>query len=198
MIEFVDPRSNPEPPPRVSREPAAHGEELRELVSLCWVGRVYDVERWIQEGRPIQALTYRRLKKPPVITLLRTVARKRHRDLVLLLLCNGYRLDPEPDHWNSLLDEALDNADFDIVDLLLKWGADPTQVRPESVFETYMTELIDRFWQAGVDYTAEPGFATYLAHTVNRPLYGWLRRNRSDQRAQTRRRDSAQCSRSPP
>jgi len=28
MLPFVDPRSNPEPPARVSREPAAHGEEL--------------------------------------------------------------------------------------------------------------------------------------------------------------------------
>jgi hypothetical protein len=64
MTEFVDPRSNPEPPPRISREPAVHGEALRERVSLCWVGRVYDVERWIQEGWPIQALANRRLKKP--------------------------------------------------------------------------------------------------------------------------------------
>ena len=27
-------------------------------------------------------------------------------------------------------------------------------------------------------------FPAYLAHTVNKPLYGWLRRNRSDQRLQ--------------
>jgi hypothetical protein len=57
MTDFVDPRSNPEPPARVSREPAAHGEELRELVQLCLAGRVYDVEHWIQESRPLQALS---------------------------------------------------------------------------------------------------------------------------------------------
>src|SRR5436309_797935 len=34
--------------------------------------------------------------------------------------------------------------------------------------------------RGGVD----TGFVTYLAHTVNKPLYGWLRRNRSDQRLQ--------------
>jgi hypothetical protein len=55
MAEFVDPRSNPESPPGVPRELAAHGEDLRELIQLCLAGRVYDVERWIQEGRPIQA-----------------------------------------------------------------------------------------------------------------------------------------------
>ena len=50
MIEFVDPRSNPQPPARVSREPSAHGEALRDLIQLCLAGRVYDVERWIRDA----------------------------------------------------------------------------------------------------------------------------------------------------
>ena len=89
MIAFVDPRSNPEPPARVSREPAANGEQLRELVQLCSAGHVYDVERWIQDGRPIQALTYKRPGKASVISPLSTAIRKKHRDVVLLLLRPG-------------------------------------------------------------------------------------------------------------
>ena len=184
MTEFVDPRSNPEPPPRTSREPAAHGEELRGLVELCLAGRVYDAERWIQDGRPIQALTYRRPRKAAVISPLRTVIRRRHRDIVLLFLCNGYRLDLENEYGDSVLDEALEARAFDILDILLKWGADPTKVRAGNVVDTYKTDLIDMFWRAGVDYTADPGFVFSLAHTVNKPLYGWLRRNRSDKRLQ--------------
>src|SRR5689334_10358549 len=95
MPEFIDPRSNPEPPARVFRLAAAHGEELQDLVRLCLAGRVYDVERWIQDGRPIQAISYKRPRKPPVLSPLRTAIRKKHRDLVLLLLCNGYQLDLE-------------------------------------------------------------------------------------------------------
>jgi len=38
MTEFIDERSNPEPPPRVVRKPAARGEELRELFGLCVAG----------------------------------------------------------------------------------------------------------------------------------------------------------------
>src|SRR2546425_4164135 len=53
VTEFVDPRSNPEPPPKVSRAPAAHGDDVRGLVRLCSSGRVYETERWIQDGRPI-------------------------------------------------------------------------------------------------------------------------------------------------
>ena len=184
MTEFIDPRSNPEPPPSVSRDPVAHGEELREFVRLCLAGHVYEVERWIQADQPIQALTYKRPKKASVVSPLRTAIRRKHRDLVLLLLCNGYRLDLEADSSDSLLDEALNVRDFDILELLLKWGADPTTVRTESVIETYTTDLINRFWQAGVDYTADPCFVSYLARTVNKPLYGWLRRNRSDRRLQ--------------
>lgn len=184
MVEFVDPRSNPEPPPRVSRVPATHGEELRELVALCRAGRVYDIERWIQEGRPIQALTYKRPKKPSLVSPLRTAIRKRHGDLVLLLLCNGYRLDLEADDWRSVLDEALEEQAFDILELLLRWGADPTKVRVDNVLDSYRTDLIDRFWRAGVDYTSDPGFVGYLARTGNKPLFGWLRHNRSDRRLQ--------------
>ena len=184
MTEFVDPRSNPGPPARVCREPAAHGEELRDLIHLCLTGRVYDVERWVQRGRPIQALHYKRPRKPAVVSPIRTAIRKNHRDLVLLLLCNGYRLDLEASYRDSVLDEALTMRAFDILDLLLEWGADPTNVSTYNVVDTYKTDLIDRFWKAGVDYSVDPEFGLYLAHTANKPLYGWLRRNRSDQRLQ--------------
>jgi hypothetical protein len=184
MPEFVDPRSNPEPPTRVFRQPAAHGEELRDLIQLCSGGHVYDAERWLLDGRPIQALTYDRPGKPSVVSPLRTAIRKKHRDLVLLLLCNGYRLDLEPSEGNSVLDEVLQVRAFDILELLLKWGADPTEVEACNVVGTYQANLIDWFWRAGVDYTKDPEFVWSLAHTVNKPLYGWLRRNRSDQRLQ--------------
>ncbi len=68
---FVDPRSNPEPPPQVSREPAAAATSCGSLVSLCWVGRVCEVERWIRSGRPIQAATYKSLEKPAMVVSLR-------------------------------------------------------------------------------------------------------------------------------
>lgn len=181
MNEFVDPRGNPEPPARVSREPVAHGEELRELTQLCLAGRVYDVERWIREDQPIQALTYKRPKRAPVMSPLRAAVRKKQRDLVLLLLCNGYRRELEDQRWNSLLDDALTTRAFAILDLLLKWGADPTTATAYYVIDTYKSDLIDRFWTAGLDYAKDPEF---VAHTVNKPLYGWLRGHRSDHRLQ--------------
>lgn len=84
MTTFVDPRSDPEPPAQVSANTATQGEELRELVHLCLAGHVYDVERWIQNGRPIQALTYKRPKKAAVVSPMRAAIRTKHRDIVLL------------------------------------------------------------------------------------------------------------------
>jgi len=97
------------------------------------------------------------------------VIRKNKPDLVLLLLCNGYRLDLEGDNDGSVLDEALVIGAFEVLELLLKWGADASKVSTENVVDTYTTDLIDRFWRAGVDYTDDPAFVTYLAHTVNKP-----------------------------
>ena len=67
-----------------------------------------------------------------------------------------------------MLDEALSFRAFDILDLLVKWGADPTAVEACSVVDTYKSDLIDRFWRAGADYTKDPQFVLYLAHTVNK------------------------------
>jgi hypothetical protein len=133
---------------------------------------------------PFRPSCYKRPRKPAIVSPLRTAIRRKHRDVVLLLLCNGCRLDLEANDRNSVLDEALAIRAFDILDLLLKWGADPTTVQTYNVIDTYKTDLIDTFWRAGVDYTADPEFASYLAHTVNKPLYGWLRRHHSEQRLQ--------------
>lgn len=159
MTTFIDPRSDPAPPAQISVRTATHGEQLRELVHHCLAGHVYDVERWIQNGRPIQALTYKRPKKAAVVSPMCAAIRTKHRDIVLLLLCNGYRLDLEATDGNSVLNEALTIRAFDILVLLLAWGADPRAVRSCNVVDTYRTELVDQFWTGGVDHTAGPLFS---------------------------------------
>jgi hypothetical protein len=180
MIEFVDPRSNPQPSARVSREPAAHGDDLRELVRFCANGCVYEAERWIYQGRPIQALNYKVPKRGTLESPLRAAVRTKHRDLVLLLLCNGYDLRLEPIDRGSVLDEALEARAFDLADLLLAWGADPKSVDLETLFDTYKTELFERFQNLGIDLTKGHALAEALAHhTSNRPLFGFAKRHRT-------------------
>jgi hypothetical protein len=142
---------------------------------------VYDAERWIRAGRPLQALVYKASKKPRIETPLHAAIRTKHRDLVLLLLCNGYRLELEPTDWDSVLNVALSNRSFDLFDLLLKWGADPKNVDLSTLFDTYKTDLFERFDDLGIDLTKGHALAEALGyHTSNRPLFGFAKRHREN------------------
>ena len=101
-------------------------------------------------------------------------------DLTLLLLCNGYRAELEP---QSPLNLALRRRSWDFVDLLLEWGADPTVVDPDAVLDTYQLSLMERFWGLGLDLTRDQSLAYYLSEsTRNKPAYGWAKRHHDDPR----------------
>jgi hypothetical protein len=154
-------------------------EEIAELVELCSSGRLYEVERWIAAGKPIQAFDpvnqWRRPDTPARVAFL-----QQNYSLLLLLLVNGYRLPDDP----SLLGEVIEGKAWEYVGLLLAWGADRAAVAPEIVFGSYDGDLIEQFWSAGLRFTpADMGRA--LA-TGNKPLCGFARRYRSrDERVQT-------------
>jgi hypothetical protein len=100
--------------------------------------------------------------------------------LALLLLCNGYRLELEP---RPSLDEALRRRAWDLVELLLAWGAEPKSTSPFLILDTYRVEVMERFWALGVDYAKGHELADYLSgSTRNRPAYGWARRHHDEPR----------------
>lgn len=184
MTTFVDPRTNPPPPAARFRQPAAREEDVAELVQFCKAGRVYDVERWIQAGRPLQASQNMSGKPRRRQSALEVALDRKNHALVLLLLCNGY--DPNLEA-NSPLDLALRSRRWDLVDLLLEWGADPHRVSLDDLFETYDSKLFERFRALGVDLSADHEFAAALAyHTSNKPLFGFAKRHREqDPKIQT-------------
>ena len=101
-------------------------------------------------------------------------------DLAVLLLCNGYRTDLEP---QSPLNLALRRRAWDYIDLLLAWGADPTAADPDAVLDTYQLSLMDQFWDLGLDLTRGRSLAYYLSEsTRNKPAYGWAKRHHEDPR----------------
>jgi hypothetical protein len=174
-----DPRQNPSPP-APAREPAEDPSEVEELVRLCKLGRIYAVERWIAGGKPVQARKYyvpgRRQIDSPLAAALDT----RQQDLALLLLANGYRIDLEP--WSPLT-TTISRRAWDLVELLLQWGASPADADPETVLNSYDIETIERFWSLGLDCTEHDCLAWYLStSTRNRPAYGWSRRHHSEPR----------------
>jgi len=184
MATFIDPRSGPEPSKAAERRTTADPEALQELHRLCAEGRLYEVEAWIREGWPLQREDGRPTPLKRTKSALRTALERKDHSLALLLLCNGYDPNLEP---NSPLDIALTARRPDLVDLLLEWGADPHGVDPFAVFGTYSSDAFERFKSFGVDLTDGHALGEALAdHTSNKPLFGFAKRHREhDPRIQT-------------
>ncbi len=184
MGGFVDPRATPDPSAGKPRaRTTADPDVLEELHELCRHGRLYDVERWIADDRPLQSKEAPARSRRRGTTALEIALKQQNHALVLLLLCNGYDPNPEP---HCALDLALDARRPDLVELLLSWGADPHRVDLEKLFGTYDSALFERFYRLGVDLTRRHALAEALGyHTSNRPLYGFAKRyHQTDARIQ--------------
>ncbi|MBP9826545.1 MAG: hypothetical protein KBF21_20120, partial [Thermoanaerobaculia bacterium] len=169
--QFADPRANPEPQaPRSPARLTAAPEELEELHRLCRQGHLYDVERWIRAGRPLQLAAGSPAERRRHLSALEIALDRQDHSLILLLVANGYDLALEPE---CPLDKALRLRRRDLLDLLLEWGADPRRVDLDILFETYDSQLFERFRELGVDLTAGHAMAYALGyHTSNKPLLG--------------------------
>lgn len=133
MHPFIDPRTSngdvaSKPAPRTTTQ----ADELTELHALCRDGRLYDVERWISDGRPLQAAGG--TPSGRATSALTIAIEAGNHSLVRLLLSNGYDANQEA---GSPLDLPLRARRFDLVQLLLVWGADPHRVDLSDVFGTY-------------------------------------------------------------
>lgn len=177
MDGFIDPRLDPEPrrgkpPARTTPDP----DRLAELHRLCREGRLYDIERWIRAGRPLQISQDAPPRRRRTGSALAIALEDESHALTLLLLCNGYDPNLEP---SSPLDLALQARRWDLLDLLLQWGADPKEVDLGALYDTYNSRLWERFRGLGVDLTAGNALASALAyHTSNKPGFGFAKRHR--------------------
>ena len=190
LNSFIDPRSRPRPsaerpPARTTTDEA----ELTELVALCESGNLYEVERWIQAARPLQLSHEEASGRRVAASALRVALEAQNSSLVLLLLCNGYA--PDLDEPNPL-DLCLEGRKWDLMDLLLEWGADPKLVNPYEVFRTYRTDLMERFRALGTDMTGDRDLAWVLAEgTSNKPAFGYAKRHRFEDPGVQRHLDMA-------
>ncbi len=153
-------------------------EDLRVLHQLCRDGRLYDVEHWIAEGKPLQVSPEALRKGTRPKTALQIAIETGQHSLIQLLLSKGYRLDLER---YAPLNLALQMRRWGLFDLLLQWGADLKSVDVHTVLETYNVELYERFRAAGYDLTERHEMGAILGHgTSNRPLLGFMKRHRTD------------------
>ena len=90
-------------------------EDVRPLHQMCREGRLYDVERWIGERKPLQSAPQAIPKGLRPKTALQIAVETGQHSLAFLLLSNGYRLELER---YAPLDLALHVRRWDLADLL--------------------------------------------------------------------------------
>jgi hypothetical protein len=89
-------------------------EELKELASLIRNGRLFDVQAWLESGKPFRATV-----RPRVNPILESVRTGFH-SMVEVFLTAGLT----PAERNELLSEAVGARREDMVELLIEHGAD--------------------------------------------------------------------------
>src|SRR5262245_56588601 len=121
-----------------SERPLARSvEDLRPLHQLCREGRLYEVERWIAEGKPLQLVPEALHKSARPKTALEIALETGQHSLVSALLNSKYRLELER---YRPLDLALKERRWDLFDLLLEAGGDLKSVEVYTVLNTYNVE----------------------------------------------------------
>ena len=143
---------------------------------MCREGRLYDVERWIADGKPLQPAPGAIRKGTRPKTALQIALECGQHSLAFLLLRSGYRLELER---YAPLDLVLEARRWHLVDLLVEWGADLRSADVYTVLNTYSVELYERLRALGYDLTEGHEMAAVLGHgTSNRPLLGFAKRHR--------------------
>jgi hypothetical protein len=133
-------------------------EEIEPLVRLCKAGRLFEVQDWISAGKPVNlppAHTIKRAKQSP----LQIAIDLGFYSLVQVLLEGGASL--EDLRYPPLL-QALHKRRLDLVQLIVKHGADIHSVPMDSVFASWSNETVDFFIEQGADL--EKGYP--LAHAL--------------------------------
>ena len=136
-------------------------DDIKQLMALVRAGRLFDVQRWIAEGKPTVP------PEPYWFSLLRVAIETGFHSMVEILLKAGI----DQDEKNTLLNRVVWNSDFNLIQLLVDHGADIHAVDFTSVCSTGNPEIIRFFLDRGMDAVTGNPFAHALEHP-KRPFIG--------------------------
>lgn len=142
-------------------------EEVEPLIALCKAGRLFDVQKWIENGGPLDlppASNNRTRKKSPLEYSLDLG----FHSMVEVLLDGGASIHGEGTF--CPMESALTNRRFDLIQLLVDYGFDPKSVRMESVFATWDSEIMAYFIERGADVETEMPLARALCNRIRTAL----------------------------
>jgi hypothetical protein len=144
--------------------PNAVDSETKELVRLCRRGRLYDIERWINDGRSLEIPA--------------TTTRGRQRSLLQIAVETGFhgiveliaKHEASQSAKDTALRDAVSSRRLDLVELLLANGADVKSVPLADVLLTWEPTLIQFFLDHGADPVEGRPFAQAFGARVRTAL----------------------------
>ncbi len=128
-----------------TRKRAETYEEIQPLLDFCKAGKLFDVQKWIAEGRPVELpLMIKKRGKSP----LQIAVESGFHSLAEVLLEGGTQVEEQQIY---LLEYALEKRRLDLIELLVKYGAKAKSVPMERVLGNGNRKIIDFFIDQGGD-----------------------------------------------
>ena len=151
--------------PEVHSVAASH-DEIKPLVNLCRMGKLFEVQDWIAEGKPVNPPKHRggNRKKSP----LEYAINAGFHSLVKVLLDGGADVGDHSGFCPMSL--ALEHRRFDIVKLLVEAGFDPKTVNMLEVFCSWDPEIMEYFIESGSDIETNHPIAHALCYRIRTVL----------------------------
>jgi ankyrin repeat protein len=132
-------------------------QEIAPLLSLCRAGRLFDVQAWVQAGKPVNPPP-RPAKGARARSPLDVALDLGFHSLIEVLLKAGAEQDP-PNGYGSPMDRALEMRRLDIVELLVEHGADPRLMDMAQVLRSWDPAIFRYFIERGADVESDQPFA---------------------------------------
>lgn len=142
-------------------------DEIKPVIELCRAGKLFAVQDWITEGKPVN-LPHLPRRSNHARSPLDIAIEQGFHSLVEVLLKTGATLDL--DSWNGTMSRALRARRFDIVQLLVDHGYDPASIDMNEVFGTWAPEMMEYFIDRGAEVEAGNPLASALCNRVRTAL----------------------------
>ena len=142
-------------------------EELVPLVDLCRAGKLFEVQDWIQSGKPVNPPEghYKGSRKKVPIEYAIDMG---FHSLVQVLLQGGADLQPTDGFCPMRM--ALEKRRFDLVQLLVQFGYDASLVNAQTVLATWDPKIMEYFIEAGCDFETDHPLAWALCNRIRTAL----------------------------
>lgn len=143
-------------------------EGARELIQMCHAGRLYEIERWIAEGRSLDISTA--CKRGRSLTLLEVAVENGFHSLVELIAKN----EPSKHTKTAALVLAVSSRRMDLIELLCANGADPKTVPLDTVLFEWEPKLIRYFLDRGAEAVEGRPFAEAFRERIRTALRAFI------------------------